>query len=241
MIAVILAAGRSKRLQPLTNTVPKCLLHVDGQTVLSRYLSLLHNVGVEKTIIVTGFNSDAVTIEATACGAEIGMDVICIENSNYQTTHPIESLLLTEHMLTDDFFLLNSDIYFTSEVLINLMDTDSSCIAIDSQAPYIPNEMFVNYTTHNEVTAISKTLPKKTTGQGKSVQIAKIKKNDKDLFMHRAGVLSGGDKVFYPAQAYDVLIDKKLFKAVDIKGYFTHEMDTVEDYRSLQHQLNKQK
>ena len=52
MKAVILAAGVGKRLWPVTQHRPKCLIEIGGQTLLSRYLSSLASVGVQRADIV---------------------------------------------------------------------------------------------------------------------------------------------------------------------------------------------
>src|SRR5437773_2028846 len=54
MIAVILAAGYATRLYPLTENKPKCLLEVDGVTILDRILQQLGEISsLEEIILVT--------------------------------------------------------------------------------------------------------------------------------------------------------------------------------------------
>jgi choline kinase len=93
--------------------------------------------------------------------------------------------------------------------------------------------MFVNYNTDRQVTEISKSLQKQEGGQGKSIQIAKFVYDDKKILFERAKELSKEENVFYPAKAYDVLIQKKRFYAVDVAGDFSSELDTMDDYNSL--------
>lgn len=232
MIAVILAAGMSRRLHPLTKEKPKCLLSVGELTILSRYLKLLEQRGVGKTIIVNGFNYEAVENEVRAISHKMQIDFVT--NYDYETTHPIESFLLSEPFLNDDFLLLNSDIYFTEYILRALIEFPESCVAIDSKAEYEKGEMFVNFEPSTmRVTAISKLLSKLDAGQGKSIQIAKFLYRDKKTLFDRARELSSKTEAFYPAQAYDTLIDQKRFYAVDVAGEFSHELDTPEDYESL--------
>ena len=47
MRAVILAAGVGKRLWPVTQHKPKCLIDIGGQTLLSRYLEVLASVKIK--------------------------------------------------------------------------------------------------------------------------------------------------------------------------------------------------
>ena len=55
MIAVILAAGMAKRLRPLTDNTPKCLLDVNGRSLLERSMDALKGAGIQEFVIVTGY------------------------------------------------------------------------------------------------------------------------------------------------------------------------------------------
>ena len=46
MFGVILAAGMAKRLRPLTDTQPKCLLTVGGRTLLERTVEAMRQAGI---------------------------------------------------------------------------------------------------------------------------------------------------------------------------------------------------
>jgi len=52
MIAMILAAGRGERLRPFTDTVPKALVEVHGESLLERHLRALKEAGAE-TVVIT--------------------------------------------------------------------------------------------------------------------------------------------------------------------------------------------
>ena len=52
--AILLAAGKGTRLQPLTADLPKCLVEVDGKPLLMRALEALSSQGVEEAVIVDG-------------------------------------------------------------------------------------------------------------------------------------------------------------------------------------------
>ena len=60
MIGVILAAGMAKRLRPLTDTKPKCLLTVDGKTLLQRTVDAMLQAGITEFVVVTGYRADQI-------------------------------------------------------------------------------------------------------------------------------------------------------------------------------------
>ncbi len=51
--AMILAAGYGKRMQPITNKIPKPLVEVGGISVIKRLLDQLYNSGIEEVVINT--------------------------------------------------------------------------------------------------------------------------------------------------------------------------------------------
>ncbi|MDE7089239.1 MAG: NTP transferase domain-containing protein, partial [Prevotella sp.] len=55
MIGVILAAGMAKRLRPLTDTKPKCLLEVGSKTLLQRTVDAMLQTGISQLVVVTGY------------------------------------------------------------------------------------------------------------------------------------------------------------------------------------------
>ncbi|MFE3186556.1 phosphocholine cytidylyltransferase family protein [Streptomyces violascens] len=61
MRAVILAAGRGSRLGPYTDDRPKCLVEVDGRSLLDLHLDTLAEVGVTEVGIVTGYRAADLT------------------------------------------------------------------------------------------------------------------------------------------------------------------------------------
>ena len=60
MIGVILAAGMAKRLRPLTDTKPKCLLEVGGKTLLQRTVEAMAAADITEFVVVTGYREEMI-------------------------------------------------------------------------------------------------------------------------------------------------------------------------------------
>ena len=60
MQAIILAAGLAKRLRPLTDTTPKCLLDVCGKNLLHRTMENVLKNGIKDFIFVTGYRENMI-------------------------------------------------------------------------------------------------------------------------------------------------------------------------------------
>lgn len=60
MKAILLAAGTGSRLRPITNTIPKCLVPIDGRPLLEIWLEQLTTHGVEEFLINTHYLAEKV-------------------------------------------------------------------------------------------------------------------------------------------------------------------------------------
>ncbi len=121
MIAIVLAAGVSSRLRPLTNNTPKCLLPVGGTPLLARTLSALQQSGIERCILVTGYH--AAMVEKFVLDLALPLAVDFVFNAEYGQTNNNYSLWLASTQATGkDILLLDADILFAPELLIRLID-----------------------------------------------------------------------------------------------------------------------
>lgn len=58
MQAIILAAGMGRRLGELTKNNTKCMIEVNGISLIDRLLTQLSHLKLNKIIIVTGYESE---------------------------------------------------------------------------------------------------------------------------------------------------------------------------------------
>ena len=58
MKAIIIAAGPSTRLRPFTDYKPKCLLEIEGKTILDRTLEIFYSFGLKIIVIVRGYQKE---------------------------------------------------------------------------------------------------------------------------------------------------------------------------------------
>jgi len=93
MKGVILAAGVSSRLRPLTDLVPKCLLELGGRSILGMTLANLVANGISDIVIVTGYREDQIRgfVRDTFPGLNVGF----VRNDRFETTNNSYSLWLT--------------------------------------------------------------------------------------------------------------------------------------------------
>ncbi len=109
MQAIILAAGSGRRLRPVTDNIPKCLLTINGQTILRRLIGQLVSFGITDIKVVVGYKKEAVKKE-TARIDECKLTLI--ENDRYEEDINILSLTLALQKNVRPFYLVEADCVF---------------------------------------------------------------------------------------------------------------------------------
>ena len=110
MICMILAAGKGERLRPMTESVPKALVEVRGETLLERHLRAVRRAGIDTVVINLGWLGDKI-VDRVGSGAAFGLDVVYSpEGENIlETGGGIHRAL---PMLGESpFLVINADIY----------------------------------------------------------------------------------------------------------------------------------
>ncbi len=127
---MILAAGRGERLRPQTDTVPKALVEVRGDSLLERHLDAVKAAGVDTVVINLGWLGDQI-IERIGSGSQFGLNVIYSpEGDNVlETGGGIHRAL---PMLGDaPFLVVNADIYTDMPMLVpELADQDAGHLVL---------------------------------------------------------------------------------------------------------------
>lgn len=147
MQAIILAAGMGKRLKELTSGNTKCMVKVNGITLIERMLRQLDSLGLNRIVIVEGYEGEKLIDYISTLN--VNTPIKFIDNPIYDKTNNIYSLALaSEELLEDDTLLLESDLIFEDSVLHALMDDprdtlalvdkyeswmDGTCLTLDSE------------------------------------------------------------------------------------------------------------
>lgn len=129
MQGLILAAGMGKRLGELTDDNTKCMVKVNGVSLIERALRQLDELGLERVIIVVGYKGRKLMDYIGTLG--IGTPIEFIDNPIYDTTNNIYSLALAkDKLLEDDTLLLESDLIFEEGTLRDLVEDPRQTLAL---------------------------------------------------------------------------------------------------------------
>jgi choline kinase len=117
--AIILSAGQGKRLLPLTERAPKCMLPVAGQPLISRQIDALLKCGVEDIAVVVGFGAELV--ESGLAERYGSRRIRTLYNPFYTITDNLVSCWVARGEMESEFLILNGDTLFAASVLERLL------------------------------------------------------------------------------------------------------------------------
>lgn len=109
MLAAILVGGLGKRLKPLTDEVPKCMLRVADRSILEWQISWLKKHGFNEIVLLVGYLKEKI-IDCYGSGAKLGVKIIyVVEDEPLGTGGAVKN---AEHVLSknDYFLVVNGDV-----------------------------------------------------------------------------------------------------------------------------------
>jgi len=141
--AIILSAGQGRRLLPLTERIPKCLLTVQGQSLIRWQIDALTRCGIEDIVVVVGFGADQ--LESRLAEFAGSQRIRTLYNPFYASTDNLVSCWVARAEMQEEFLLLNGDTLFEMPVLERLLAAPLHpvTLAIDCKDRYDDDDMKV--------------------------------------------------------------------------------------------------
>ncbi|MCL6634235.1 MAG: aminotransferase class I/II-fold pyridoxal phosphate-dependent enzyme [Peptococcaceae bacterium] len=235
MQGLILAAGMGKRLGKYTRNRTKCMVEVNGRTLIEYALDALAKAGISRTVIVTGYAGDRLR-QFIGTGYR-GMEIIYVNNDVYDKTNNIYSLWLAgSHLTADDTILLESDIIFEEKILQDVVRNPEPNLAVVAK---FESWMDGTVTILDENDRILSFIPKrkfnwdKAGNYYKTVNIYKFSREfSRDCYMPflEAYIKAVGRNEYYE-QVLRVLtyLDNISIKAHKLAGEKWYEIDDIQD------------
>ena len=160
MKALILAAGRGRRLWPFTAEVPKCLLPLGNSNVLGHQLDCLQSAGASQVTVVCGFGAEAVGRYLESYGGP--MRLRTLYNPFYAVSDNLISLWAARSEMDGPFVLLNGDNVFDRAVLGLLGDGDECLLLGRRKDSYQADDMKISLAS-GRVCRLGKEIPPEST------------------------------------------------------------------------------
>lgn len=248
MIGVILAAGMAKRLRPLTDTKPKCLLEVGGKTLLERTVRAMQQAGITEFVVVTGYRADQIRDFLTAWSASSAQQggasthFTFLHNADYEHNNNIYSLWMAGEVVRGrDFLLMDSDILCDPAAVVRIAQQTEPSLALNRHECG-EEEIKVIVDADNRITEINKTC-NPALAIGESVGIEKMTETystalykELDKMIQDEGLVD----VFYERCFERLIPQGHTFRVVDTTSYFSYELDTPEDFQKAQELMPKE-
>lgn len=239
MQAIILAAGMGKRLGDLTQNNTKCMVKVNGVTLIERLLHQLENVQspspLSRIVIVTGYEGQKLKEYIATLGIKCPIEYV--DNPIFASTNNIYSLYLAkDYLLQEDTLLFESDLIFEDAVIDRIVEDPYPSLALVDK---FESWMDGTVVTLDEDDNIKRFIPgskfsyEATEHYYKTVNIYKFSKDFSRT--HYVPFLSAYSKALGNNEYYEqvlrviALLDKPEIKALRLNGESWYEIDDVQD------------
>ena len=235
MQAIILAAGMGKRLKNLTQNNTKCMVKVNGVTLIDRMLHQIDKQHLSRIVIVVGYEGQKLIdyIETL----DISTPIVFVNNPIYDKTNNIYSLALAKDWLVkDDTVLFESDIIFEDSVLETLINDPRDTLAlVDKYEPWMDGTCL---RLNDDDDIIDCVLGKNfnfndTVGLYKTVNLYKFSKDFSEHhyvpFLDAYQVVLGENEYYEQVLRVITLIEKSVIKAKRLNGQRWYEIDDLQD------------
>ena len=235
MQAIILAAGMGKRLKELTQNNTKCMVKVNGVTLIDRMLHQIDRNNLSRIVIVVGYEGKKLMDYIATL--DIKTPIEYVENVIYDKTNNIYSLYLAkDYLVKEDTVLFESDLIFEDGVLESLINDprqtltlvdkyqswmDGTCVKLgedDEIAEFVPGKNF----KYSEVDTYYKT-----------VNLYKFSKNFSEThyvpFLEAYSKALGNNEYYEQVLKVITMLDNPEIKAKRLNGELWYEIDDIQD------------
>ncbi len=246
--AIIVAAGESNLLLPLTEDKPECLLEIRNKTILSRELENLRRCGIHDIVVVRGYQGDKIKYPA----------IRYYDNRDYRNSGILTSLFQAKGEMDHEFIFCYSDILYKKETLEQLLRDQSDIslvIDVDWQNHYRGrrqhpvSEAELVRVEGDRIIEIGRNIIPPNEAHGEFIGLARFSRNGAESVkaIHEWALENYKGRAFHTSPSVDrasftdlveELIDQGYpVQHVDIHGGWA-EIDTVEDFDRVSRDLD---
>lgn len=212
MIGLVLAAGAGRRLRPYTDTLPKALVPVDGETtVLDLTLGNFAEIGLTEAAILVGYRKEAVYERKAALEAKYGLKLTLVDNDKAEEWNNAYSLWCARDVIKQGVILANGDTVHPVSVERTLLDARGNgqkiILALDTVKHLADEEMKVITDGDKGVRRITK-LMDPATATGEYIGVTLIEPEAADELADALKVTFERDPDLYYEDGYQELVNR---------------------------------
>jgi choline kinase len=167
MLGMILAAGAGRRLRPYTDTLPKALVPVDGETtIMDIALGNLAAVDLRRVLIVVGYRAEAVEARRAEMEKRYGVEIELVHNDKAEIWNNAYSMWLACDHIGEGVLMVNGDTVHPVGVEETLLASRGEgrqiLLAVDTEKRLAEEEMKVQATAEGVLSRITKLMDPST-------------------------------------------------------------------------------
>lgn len=235
MQAIILAAGMGKRLKELTQNNTKCMVKVNGVTLIERLLRQIEKQYFSRIVIVIGYEGKKLVDYIATLGIET--PIVYVNNPVYDRTNNIYSLALAKEWLCkEDTLLFESDLIVEDSIIDLLVNDPRDTVALVDKYESWMDGTCVKLGPKDEIEAfVSKDQFKfeEIANYYKTVNIYKFSKHFSEThyvpFLEAYQSALGENEYYEQVLRVIVALGDQKIKAKRLQGEQWYEIDDVQD------------
>lgn len=238
MKALILAAGEGKRLRPLTEDRPKCLIEIGNKPILGYQLEALSQNGINDVTLVLGYKRRKVEDYIKDAQWDRVINFNLIYNNEFAVTNSSYSFYLAYTAIVGSHVVyLNSDLIFFPALLHRLLTAGhANTMVVDSE---ITLDRSMQQVKVDKGIIVEMTKDPTREMDGKATGLAKFSPLGSAAFAARieAAIGAGNRKNWFYSFIADCLAEVELF-ALDKQDLFLEEVNTMDDLAKIKRKID---
>ena len=235
MQAIILAAGMGKRLKDLTQDNTKCMVKVNGITLIDRMLHQIEKQHLSRIVIVVGYKGKKL-IDYIAT-LDIQTPIVFVNNPIYDKTNNIYSLALAkEYLKEEDTLLFESDLIFEDAVIDAIVNDPRDTLALVDKYESWMDGTCVKLSPDDDIDAFvpgKKFRFDEINQYYKTVNIYKFSKHFSEThyipFLEAYQSALGKNEYYEQVLRVITMLDEPQIKAKRLNGELWYEIDDIQD------------
>src|SRR6185503_9078771 len=153
MIGMVLAAGAGRRLRPYTDTLPKALVPVDGETTIL-------DIALRNLVVVVGYAAGAVEERRADLEKRHGVRLTLVHNDKAEIWNNAYSMWVARDHMADGALMVNGDTVHPVSVEQTLLEARGPeiLLAVDADKVLADEEMKVQLGSDGDLSRITKLM-----------------------------------------------------------------------------------
>jgi L-glutamine-phosphate cytidylyltransferase len=224
MKAIIVAAGKSTRLYPMTLDKPKCLLEIGTTTMLEHQIKILQACGVNDIVVILGYLKEKIM-------THIGNKVRYREFDDFAKGNNLLTLHSARDELNDDCLVLFADVLLEKELLQKLLDSTTDFSLLVHNKEILKDTMRVKI-IEDSICDIGGHIPIEV-GHGNFIGIAKYSKRAAELLARKMEQMvhcGGHTNDYYTQSLVPLAANGEKITPIYANDDLWVEIDHMEDY-----------